>query len=133
MTKSIPVAPENTQATEAVKQDYSHQSKPSSHNEWFLYIIENKLGQYYTGVTTSPERRISQHRGLLAGGAKALKGKQPIVFKAVFRAKSKQHAHQLEYQIKQLTRKQKEQIIHLQHLENTQCVTSLFVDEIEVN
>lgn len=128
MTKSIPVASENTQATEAVKGNSNDKSTNVQNTVWYIYIIENKLGQYYTGVTTSPTRRISQHRGILTGGAKALKGKQPIVFKAIFRAKSKQHAHQMEYFIKQQTRSQKETIVTEQRLDTTECVTELFVD-----
>ena len=50
---------------------------------WYLYIVENRLGHLYTGITTNPQRRIKQHNGLLAGGAKALKGKAPIVYKVL--------------------------------------------------
>ena len=74
---------------------------------WYLYIVENRLGHLYTGITTNPQRRIKQHNGLLAGGAKALKGKAPIVYKVLFEIGCRTRAAQLEYEVKQLSGAQK--------------------------
>lgn len=86
---------------------------------WYLYLIENKLGQLYTGITTDPKRRIAQHRGEKAGGARALKGKSPLTFRAIFQVSDKSDAAVLECKIKKLTRAQKNQIIQSGKLELT--------------
>ena len=86
---------------------------------WYLYLIENRLGQLYTGITTDPNRRIAQHRGEKVGGAKALKGKSPLTFRAIFQLSCKSDAAVLEYKIKKLTRAQKDQIIQSGKLELT--------------
>jgi putative endonuclease len=78
---------------------------------WYLYLIENRLGQLYTGITTDPKRRIAQHRGEKVGGAKALKGKSPLTFRAIFQIASKSEAAVLECKVKKLTRTQKNNII----------------------
>ncbi|MFT5312984.1 MAG: putative endonuclease, partial [Paraglaciecola sp.] len=43
-----------------------------------LYIIENKLGHYYTGICKDVSRRFSEHQGSGIKCAKALKGKGPL-------------------------------------------------------
>ncbi|WP_232367557.1 GIY-YIG nuclease family protein [Alteromonas pelagimontana] len=78
---------------------------------WFVYLIENRLGQLYTGITTDPCRRIRQHRGDIGGGAKSLRGKAPLLFKKVLRVENRATASSLEYEIKALDRKQKEALI----------------------
>ncbi|MEC7691916.1 GIY-YIG nuclease family protein [Alteromonas sp. RKMC-009] len=74
---------------------------------WYVYMVENRLGQFYTGVTTDPARRIRQHRGEIQGGAKALKGKAPLVFRMVVSATDKSAAMKAEYWLKQLSKRQK--------------------------
>jgi len=75
--------------------------------QWYIYIVENRLGQLYTGVTTSPQRRIRQHRGEIKGGARALKGKGPIKFRWIASVSGKSDAMRAEYSLKQLKRPQK--------------------------
>ncbi|WP_282145129.1 GIY-YIG nuclease family protein [Alteromonas stellipolaris] len=78
---------------------------------WYLYLIENKLGQLYTGITTSPARRISQHRGEIVGGARALKGKGPLHFRAIFLIGDRSTASQFEYKVKRLSKEKKWAIV----------------------
>ena len=94
--------------------------------QWYLYLIENKLGQLYTGITTEPKRRIAQHRGELKGGAKALKGKSPLVFRAVFEVANKSEASKLEYAVKKMSRLQKDNIINKGQLNELPCIKSQF-------
>lgn len=84
--------------------------------------MENKLGHLYTGITTDPVRRLRQHRGELAGGAKALKGKSPIHFKAVFIIGTRAQACQLESQVKRMTTANKRLIIANKKLHNLSCI-----------
>ncbi|BFT29602.1 GIY-YIG nuclease family protein [Alteromonas sp. D210916BOD_24] len=99
----------------------------TTNSPWYLYLIENKLGHIYTGITTDPLRRIAQHRGEIKGGAKALKGKAPLCFRAIFEVDNKSHAARLEYQVKQLNRTQKESIITAGKLDALTCVKVNFV------
>ena len=89
-------------------------------------MVENRLGQIYTGITTDPNRRIAQHRGLLKGGAKALKGKSPLTLKAVFELEDKSQAAKLEYAVKQMSRPKKDEIIRNGRLNELVCVRSAF-------
>lgn len=76
---------------------------------WIIYIIRNRYDELYTGITKDITRRFQQHQ--LGKGAKALKGKAPLLL--VYQSKLANHAEALsfEYQIKQLTKAQKEQLV----------------------
>ncbi|MBG3130879.1 MULTISPECIES: GIY-YIG nuclease family protein [Proteus] len=76
---------------------------------WSLYIVRNRLGYLYTGITTNVERRFTQHQN--GTGAKALKGKGPLLLEFHCQIGSRQRASQLEYQLKQLKKTQKEKLI----------------------
>jgi putative endonuclease len=97
-----------------------------ANNPWYLYLIENKLGQLYTGITTDPVRRIAQHRGEKKGGAKALKGKTPLEFRAVFKVEGKSQAAKLEVQVKRLSRSQKNKVIEQGVLNDLECIKEQF-------
>lgn len=76
---------------------------------WSLYIVRNRLGSLYTGITTNVERRFQQHQN--GTGAKALKGKGPLLLEFHYQVGDRQQASQLEYQLKQLKKRQKEKLI----------------------
>lgn len=76
---------------------------------WSLYIVRNRLGSLYTGITTNVERRFQQHQN--GTGAKALKGKGPLLLEFHCQVGDRQQASQLEYQLKQL-KKTKEKADH---------------------
>jgi len=98
----------------------------NTNNHWYLYLVENKLGQIYTGITTDPLRRIAQHRGELAGGAKALKGKAPLSYRAIFAVENKSQAAKLECAVKRLSRQQKNAIISKGKLGERHCIKTQF-------
>ena len=78
---------------------------------WYLYMIRCAGGELYTGVTTDVARRFKEHQ---AGGAKAakyLRGRGPLQLAYQEMIGDKRLAHQREYQVKQLTRSQKLQLI----------------------
>ncbi|MGB8002295.1 MAG: GIY-YIG nuclease family protein [Anaerobacillus sp.] len=79
-------------------------------SEHVVYMLECRDGSYYTGYTTNLPHRIAQHE--CGKGAKYTRGRTPLslVYQAYFLTKSE--AMQEEYRIKQLTRVQKEKIIH---------------------
>jgi len=75
---------------------------------WYAYLVRCKDGSLYTGVSTDPKRRLRQHNGELARGAKALRGKRPVVLVYVSVAMMSQSAaQQEEARIKKLRHLQK--------------------------
>ena len=64
---------------------------------WFLYIIENKLGQFYTGITKNVEQRFQQHCEGGPKAAKALKGKGPLTL--LFQTQLPSHSAALKAEI----------------------------------
>ena len=76
-------------------------------SDWYLYLIRTAQGQLYTGISTDPVRRLRQHRGELAGGAKALRGKGPLTLVYQQSVADKSAAAKAEYQLKQLPRSAK--------------------------
>ena len=106
------------------KTGNTHQ--PNANPLWYLYMVENKFGQIYTGITTDPKRRIAQHRGLLKGGAKALKGKSPLILRAVFEVADKAQAAKLEHAVKRMSRPQKNGIIQKKQFNGLSCIKSAF-------
>lgn len=78
--------------------------------DWYVYIAECSDGTYYTGITTSLQRRIKEHN-TSRKGAKYTRSRRPIklVFSHIYECRSS--ASKAEYQFKKLTRKQKENLI----------------------
>lgn len=78
---------------------------------WFVYLVQTAKGVLYTGISTNPARRLRQHSGELAGGAKALRGKGPLRLVWQYQAPNRSEASRLEYQLKQLKKADKERLI----------------------
>jgi putative endonuclease len=77
---------------------------------WFVYIIENVKGHYYTGITTDLNRRFEEHASTSKGASFFNTGAPvKIVFHKTFPNRSE--ASKFEYFVKSLTRKQKINLI----------------------
>lgn len=85
-------------------------------NNFYIYILKCCDNTYYTGYTTSLEKRVRTHNE--GKGAKYTRSRRPVelVYSEVFETKSE--ALKREYQIKKLTRNQKEQLIHISNLQS---------------
>ena len=81
----------------------------SKQKENYTYILECSDGSFYTGWTTDIARRVNEHQDGI--GAKYTRAKRPVklVHYEVF--DTKQEAMRREWEIKQLTRKQKESLV----------------------
>lgn len=77
---------------------------------WYVYILECSDGTLYTGITTDLDKRLKTHNN--GKGAKYTKTRLPVVLKASFEAEDRSSASKEEYRIKQLTRKQKLELIN---------------------
>ena len=78
-------------------------------NTWFVYMIRCTDGSLYTGCTNHLLRRWRQHKK--GKGAKYLQANKPKSVVFVEEHPDRSEACKREYQIKQLTKKQKELLI----------------------
>lgn len=75
----------------------------------YVYVLRCGDGSLYTGYTTDVDRRIEQHRA--GDGAKYTRGRGPLELVHVEEYATRSAAMAREYEIKQLTRAGKEQLI----------------------
>ena len=80
---------------------------------WFVYILRCGDGTLYTGVTDDVQRRLAAHRE--GKGAKYTRGRGPLELVYTQEQPDKSAALRREFQIKKLTRPQKERLISAQH------------------
>ena len=79
-------------------------------SQWSVYLIRTVDNRLYCGVTTDVERRFNEHTSSKRG-AKFLKGKGPLKLAWSECVGDKRLAMQLEYKIKRLPKRTKEQIV----------------------
>ena len=76
----------------------------------YVYILKCADGSFQTGYTTDPERRTKAHNS--GKGAKYTRARRPVELIYTEAYGSKSEAESREYAIKQLTRREKEQLIN---------------------
>lgn len=88
----------------------------TSVSQWQAYLIVTDRGALYAGITTDLERRFAEHKAVADGerpskGAKFFRAHTPveIVFSRNFCCRAS--ASRYEYYLKQLSRKQKQQLV----------------------
>ena len=79
--------------------------------KWFVYVLQCSDGSYYTGVTTDLNRRLKEHNSSNRG-AKYTRTRRPVEIIYSLEYEDKSSAQKFEYRFKQLTRKQKEEVIN---------------------
>jgi len=87
---------------------------------FFVYIIQNKMGQYYLGQTNSPEERIIMHNKNLVSSTK---NKGPWEFVIFKQCSSRSEAMQLESKLKKM-RSNKKAVEYLRSLGQSSPDTS---------
>lgn len=75
----------------------------------YCYILECGDGSYYTGWTNHLKKRLEAHQS--GNGAKYTRGRGPVRLIYYEEFTTKEEAMRREYEIKQLNRRQKEQLI----------------------
>ena len=83
----------------------------SSDATWHVYLLRCADDTLYCGVTTDLDRRLAQHNGRLAGGARYTRPRRPVALLLSRACTSRQEALRLEYHIKRLPRSRKEQAL----------------------
>ena len=76
-----------------------------------MYIIENRLAHYYTGICTDIERRFAEHQSSGPKCAKALKGKGPLILKFWCIVDNHSEALKIEIWIKKLSKANKIKLV----------------------
>lgn len=74
---------------------------------WKVYLLECADSTYYCGVAKHIDRRVAQHNGLQAGGAKYTRSRRPVKLLAFAICRDKSEAYKLEYAVKAAPRQKK--------------------------
>lgn len=72
---------------------------------WFLYLLECNDGSIYTGITIDVDKRYAAH--VSGKGARYTRSHPPQQVLAVFEFEDRSSASKAEYDMKQLTARQK--------------------------
>jgi putative endonuclease len=91
-----------TEHKSSIKPKKSEKVTPK---EWHLYIVQTRLGHWYTGITTDVKRRFDEHSNGI--GAKNLRGKGPLELVFHRQVGDRSQASILECQVKKLSKPQK--------------------------
>ena len=75
----------------------------------YIYIVKCSDNTYYTGYSNNPEKRIKAHND--GKGARYTRGRRPVQLVYYEKYENKSEALKREWEIKHLTREQKEEII----------------------
>lgn len=87
-------------------------SKNDNHNkQWNVYVLRCSDNSLYTGTTTDVARRTQEHNRCNKKGAKYTRSKRPVVLVYYETYDSKTDAYRREYDIKCLSKAQKEKLI----------------------
>lgn len=78
---------------------------------YYVYMIRCDDDSLYTGITTDVERRMREHVLKLPQAAAYTKSRNVLSLEALWSAKDRSSASKLEYQIKRMSKKQKERLI----------------------
>jgi|TARA_B110000914_G_C15289458_1_gene365936 putative endonuclease len=76
------------------------------HKKWYVYIVQCVDGSLYTGITVDLDRRLNEHN-TSNKGAKYTRSRRPVQMMYSETHETRSLASKREYAIKQLTRKEK--------------------------
>ncbi|WP_114326752.1 GIY-YIG nuclease family protein [Candidatus Colwellia aromaticivorans] len=82
----------------------------TQNNTWTVYFLRCNDNSLYTGITTDIKRRLHQHNNTKLG-AKYTRARRPVKLVYSETAIDKSSASKREYQLRTLTKKQKEELV----------------------
>ena len=88
-------------------------------NENYTYILRCADGTYYCGWPNNLDRRLKAHNE--GKGAKYTRSRRPVALVYYEAFSTKEEAMRREYEIKQLPRKKKEELIFKQQTDTSSC------------
>lgn len=83
---------------------------------YYIYMLRCSDNSIYTGITTSIERRMSEHFGKGKKCAKYTLNHNALKLECFWQTKNRSLATKLEYNIKRLSKKEKEKLIETSDL-----------------
>jgi predicted GIY-YIG superfamily endonuclease len=89
-----------------------HQRTTNHPDRWYLYLVECRDGTLYTGITNNLHRRLSEHNNGTA--SRYTRSRLPVKLIYRERCPNKSSALKKEYEMKSLSRKEKEEYINKQ-------------------
>ncbi len=95
-------------------QDIQNKKEKAECKKCYTYMVRCADDSLYTGWTVDLEKRVSAHNS--GHGAKYTKSRRPVVLVYYEVFENRQDAMRREYAIKQLTKKEKEQLAAYHHL-----------------
>ena len=107
MPMSVPTA-KTAPRTEA---DTAADTSSTGTATWLVYLLECADATLYCGITTDISRRLHQHTGQIAGGARYTRGRRPVRLIASRTCGGKSEALRLEKAVKSRARNHKLQFL----------------------
>ncbi|HFD92833.1 MAG TPA: GIY-YIG nuclease family protein [Gammaproteobacteria bacterium] len=80
-------------------------------SNWYVYIVRCADSSFYTGIAVDVDRRIDEHNAGRAAGARYTRGRRPVRLVYQERHASRSSACRREYEIKRLSRREKEILV----------------------
>jgi putative endonuclease len=74
---------------------------------WQVYIVRCADGTLYTGVAIDVTKRVAEHNGARANGARYTRARRPVKLVYQEKAANRSAACRREYRIKQMSRREK--------------------------
>lgn len=93
---------------------------------YYTYILRCQDNSLYTGITTDLERRLSEHKSKNEKCAKYTLNHSALKFEAAWESSTRSLASKLEYNLKKLTKVQKESII-----KNNDSLAIIFEEKLD--
>ena len=81
-------------------------------DRWQVYLLRCADGSLYAGIARDLERRVRQHNGELAGGARYTRGRRPVELVWSEASGNRSSAQIREAEIRQLSRSRKLALIN---------------------
>ncbi|MFC1664255.1 GIY-YIG nuclease family protein [Pseudomonadota bacterium] len=83
----------------------------SENSNWYVYIVRCSDNTLYTGITKNVIKRIDEHNQGRKLAARYTRGRRPVELVYQEKLSSRSQASTREYQIKQMGKKEKENLV----------------------
>ena len=100
---------------------------------YYIYILRCSDNSLYTGITNDVIKRMKEHFGESDKKAKYTKSHKPVELTALWRCQSKSDAMKIEYRLKELTKKEKENLIENNIAPESICLKLMGIDFERIN
>ena len=89
----------------------SEEKLPEENSSWRVYLLRCCDSSLYAGVTANLARRVRQHNGELAGGARYTKPRRPVTLAWSLAVPDRSSAQRIEARLKRLSKGEKEKLV----------------------